>query len=98
MKTPKTEAIPSSVRDIPEVSSPTPAEPEGGNSLMPGRLDAGLDAPDAVEAALAKALGEAAAAGRFDVVAQLARELEARRMARMANVVPLSSKARARAE
>jgi hypothetical protein len=33
---------------------------------------------DAVEMALAKALTEAAAAGRFDVVAELARELEAR--------------------
>ncbi len=29
---------------------------------------------------LVKALGEAAAAGRFDVVAQLAKELEARRL------------------
>jgi hypothetical protein len=34
-----------------------------------------------VEAALAFALGEAARAGRVDVVAQLARELEARRLA-----------------
>ena len=37
---------------------------------------------DAVEVALAAALTKAAAAGRFDVVAQLARELEARRLAR----------------
>jgi hypothetical protein len=35
-----------------------------------------------VESALAVALTEAARAGRFDVVAQLARELEARRLAR----------------
>jgi integrase len=34
-----------------------------------------------IEAVLVKALGEAAAAGRFDVVAQLAKELEARRLA-----------------
>jgi hypothetical protein len=34
---------------------------------------------DVVEAALAQALKAAATAGRFDVVAQLARELEARR-------------------
>jgi hypothetical protein len=42
-----------------------------------------LSAPgDPVEAALAQALGRAAEAGRFDVVAQLAREVEARRLAR----------------
>ncbi|MBX3222399.1 MAG: hypothetical protein KF795_17905 [Labilithrix sp.] len=44
---------------------------------------------DDVERALAKALSEASAAGRFDVVAQLARELEARRLAREPNVVEL---------
>jgi hypothetical protein len=44
---------------------------------------------DAVEAALANALAAAAAAGRFDVVAQLARDLEARRQARAGNVVLL---------
>jgi hypothetical protein len=48
-----------------------------------------LDRPDAVEVALAKALGDAAAAGRFDVVAQLATELEARRRARAGNVLSL---------
>ncbi len=42
---------------------------------------------DAVEEALAGALARAAEAGRFDVVAQLARELEARRSARAGNVV-----------
>jgi hypothetical protein len=68
-------------------------------------LDRGLDparpAPgdvDAVEAALAKALEGATAAGRWDVVAQLARELEARRLARMANVVVLPAKMRRRSE
>jgi hypothetical protein len=44
---------------------------------------------DPVEQALATALTAAAAAGRFDVVAQLARELEARRLARAGNVVQL---------
>jgi hypothetical protein len=44
---------------------------------------------DDVEAALAKALALAADAGRFDVVAQLARELEARRLAVFGNVVRL---------
>jgi hypothetical protein len=44
---------------------------------------------DAVEAALATALDRASAAGRYDVVIQLARELEARRMARAGNGVRL---------
>jgi hypothetical protein len=44
---------------------------------------------DAVEAALAAAMCAATAAGRFDVVSQLARELEARRCARAGNVVRL---------
>jgi hypothetical protein len=45
---------------------------------------------DQVEAALARALDRASEAGRFDVVAQLARELEARRLARLPNVARLS--------
>jgi hypothetical protein len=53
---------------------------------------------DDVEAALAKALEGATAAGRFDVVAQLARELEARRLARMGNVVVLPRKTRERGQ
>lgn len=44
-----------------------------------------------VDAALALALTKAAEAGRFDVVAQLARELEARRLAG-SNVVTLDAK------
>jgi hypothetical protein len=47
---------------------------------------------DPVEAALDRA----AEAGRFDVVAQLARELEARRLARADNVVMLKAKGRPR--
>jgi hypothetical protein len=53
---------------------------------------------DVVEAALAKALEGATAAGRFDVVAQLARELEARRLARMGNVVAWPARTRQRLE
>jgi hypothetical protein len=45
--------------------------------------------PLTVEAALAAALAEASAAGRWDVVALLARELEARRLAGDEKVVPL---------
>jgi hypothetical protein len=52
----------------------------------------------AVDAALAKALEGATAAGRWDVVSQLARELEARRLAGMRNVVTLSAKTRLRGE
>lgn len=48
-----------------------------------------LGQKDPVEEALARALDAASAAGRFDVVAQLARELEARRLARTPNVVTL---------
>ena len=46
---------------------------------------------DSVEAALARALDAAAKAGRFDVVTQLARELEARRLAREPNVLSISA-------
>src|SRR5579863_6589912 len=48
---------------------------------------------DPVEAALAHALDRAAEAGRFVVVAQLAKELEARRLAHAGNVVALAAKA-----
>jgi hypothetical protein len=41
-------------------------------------LDRCLDQSSAVELALAKALAQAAASGRYDVVLQLARRLEAR--------------------
>jgi len=51
---------------------------------------------DPVEAALAHALAAAAAAGRFDVVAQLARELEARRLAREPHVIAFDARARRR--
>jgi hypothetical protein len=44
-----------------------------------------------VEAALAKALAQAAAAARFDVVALLAGEIQARRLAR-AGVVALNAR------
>jgi hypothetical protein len=42
---------------------------------------------DFIEDALARALAEASAAGRFDVVAQLAREIETRRLAQENNVI-----------
>jgi hypothetical protein len=49
---------------------------------------------DLVEMELARALGKAADAGRFDVVAQLAKELEARRLARLTNVVAFDARCR----
>jgi hypothetical protein len=82
LKTPGQEASEPFRRDKVVIDDPAAQLPDDSNPAMPGHLAASLDAPDAVEAALAKALGEAAAAGRFDVVGQLARELEARRLAR----------------
>lgn len=50
----------------------------------------GTDGVDAVEVALARAIERASAAGRWDVVAELARELEERRRSQQApNVVRL---------
>jgi hypothetical protein len=50
---------------------------------------------DAVEAALAKALEGATAAAEWAVVAQLARELEARRLARAStNVISIAARTR----
>ena len=56
-----------------------------------GRLlprDAAACEPDAVDTALATALTAAAIAGRFDIVAQLDEELEARRLARSNEAAP----------
>jgi hypothetical protein len=49
-------------------------------------LGPALAAASKVDVALAEALSHAAAAGRFDIVAQLAHELEARRLARSNSV------------
>jgi hypothetical protein len=51
---------------------------------------------DVVEAALAEALTAAARAGRFDVVAQIAKELEARRLAKEPNVVAFACRGQSR--
>lgn len=67
-----------------QVDSPAPA---------PAAVEPAPVVGDPVEIALADALTKAAAAGRFDVVAQLAGELEARRKARTANVVDLAAEA-----
>lgn len=66
------------------------AEPADASRYVPENGPA----RDVVEEALARALEGATQAGRFDVVAQLARELEARRLARAGNVVPLPARVR----
>jgi hypothetical protein len=50
-----------------------------------------LPETDVVVATLAEAIKRAASAERWDVVAQLVREVEARRIARTGNVVKLES-------
>lgn len=60
-----------------------------------GAMRGAMGSSDMVETALCRALEAAASAGRFDVVAQLAKELEARRLASAPNVERLDD-ARAR--
>jgi hypothetical protein len=73
----------------PEIGGVHPGEGQSwGNQLAPeGTVDL-------VELELARALGKAADAARFDVVAQLARELEARRLVRLTNVVTFDARAK----
>ena len=71
-------------------SGDLPEAPETVTQNARGTAGA-LTVPDPVEAALADALTKAASAGRFDVVAQLAKELEARRLARL-DVVDLAAR------
>src|SRR5262249_27181416 len=49
---------------------------------------------DELESLLVRALADAASAGRFHIAAQLAREVEARRLARAGNVVTLEAAAK----
>jgi len=72
-----------------EVTGEERATTDADGALNTGALDDGLDRArpvpaviDAVEAALAKALERTTATGRFDAVAQLVTEIEARRLAR----------------
>lgn len=60
----------------------------------PRAPDSSADSSDAVDAALARALEGATAEGRWDLVGQLARELESRRLARSRNVVALPAAGR----
>jgi hypothetical protein len=62
------------------------------NPAMPGGVDQSVDRADEFDRALVRALD--AAARRFDLVAQLARELEARRLAAAGNVVPMTPRRR----
>jgi len=73
--------------------APTPT-PERNPATRGERSDSGAIV-DAVEVALAKALEGATAEKRWDVVAQLGSELEARRLARASsNVVAMDRKVR----
>jgi hypothetical protein len=58
----------------------TPPDGEPSFGVLPRGAAAGE--VDPVDVALARALADASAAGRFDVVLQLAKELEARRLER----------------
>ena len=58
------------------------SENDANRSIVGAVTVAGVTAIDPVEAALATALEGATAAGEWSTVAQLARELEARRQAR----------------
>jgi hypothetical protein len=53
-----------------------PVSPDDSSRSVTARVDATSEPSDPVEAALAKALEGATAAGRFDVVALLAGELQ----------------------
>jgi hypothetical protein len=56
------------------------------NPAIGGGVDRSVDRSDELD----RALEAAAAAGRFDVVSQLAKELEARRLAREPNIVAIA--------
>jgi hypothetical protein len=81
-------------RAIVEPSGPEIGGADPGVGQSWGNQTAPDERGDPVEFELARALGKAADAGRFDVVAQLARELEARRLARLTNVVTFDGRRR----
>ena len=73
--------------EIAVASETSPPSDTGSTEIAPphgveGQRRGNQDPADAVDAALAAALSGASAAGRFDVVALLANELQARRLAR----------------
>lgn len=76
--------------DRPEAEATAETGGDGTRRPKPERTTVG----DAVDTALAAALTKATAAERWDVVVQLARELEARRLARGENVVVLPRRRR----
>jgi len=67
-----------------EVDAPDLAAPDGPNPATAGAVNDSANDSDSVERALARAVELAAAAGEWDAVATLARELSARRLAREA--------------
>jgi hypothetical protein len=73
------EPVAASVENTPNVTTP-----EAPYDCLNDSLD--------VDAVLVTAIEGATSAGRFDVVSQLCRELEARRLARAGNVVGIDSR------
>lgn len=63
---------------------------DGAEATAPDETQRAEAQPDGAEAVILEALRGATAAGRWDVVSQLADELRARRLAVAGNVVPLA--------
>jgi hypothetical protein len=81
LKPQENEALGAVVDDSAPSESKIARDEAGSDGLLP--RDAASWEPDSVERALAKALTDASAAGRFEVVILLVKELEARRVARI---------------
>ena len=80
--------------NIENLDGPESDVPNGPRPLEASHGLSGREKPNraTIEETLAAALEGAATAGRWDVVAQLAKELEARRLAASGNVVALNPK------
>ncbi len=77
--------------DAPAAGNPgdSAKEPRAAEATQETEIRRPQPEPGDVESVLLEALKGATAAGRWDVVAQLAEELRARRLASAGNVVPL---------
>jgi hypothetical protein len=91
------EAEITAVGEAAEVAATETARSSQPSESVDGPQEDPKPEPDAVTMALAKALEGATAAGRWDVVAQLARELEARRTSHI-GVVDLRARLRAKGD
>jgi hypothetical protein len=88
---------PSNTEDASNFAANRKSEPSSAdhsstdNSADARTVASSMGHADAVEIALAKALEGATAEGKWEIVGQLARELESRRLARAGNVVTLKA-------